>query len=57
MQENSVDARPILEKGLNEIGARLLRRVKQKTPVGVSQEGKLQEEIKRKAYDVFKRGK
>lgn len=27
-KKNSVDARPILEKGLNEIGARLLRRVK-----------------------------
>lgn len=40
-KKNSVEARPILDDGLNEIGARLLRRVKQKTPVGLSQEGKI----------------
>ena len=31
-KKNAVDSRLVLENGLNEIGARLLRRVKQKTP-------------------------
>lgn len=40
-KKNSIEVKPALERGLNEIAARLLRRVKQKTPVGLSQEGKL----------------
>lgn len=40
-KKHSADMRPILEDGLNEVAARLLRRVKQKTPVGISQEGKI----------------
>ncbi|MDY5306401.1 HK97 gp10 family phage protein, partial [Fusobacterium gastrosuis] len=40
-KKNSISVRPMLDRSLNEIGARLLRRVKQKTPVGLNQEGKI----------------
>lgn len=40
-KKNSIEVKPALERGLNEIAARLLRRVKQKTPVGLNQEGSI----------------
>ena len=55
-KKDAVDARPVLENGLNEIGARLLRRVKQKTPVGQSQEGKIARRDKNGKLMTYSRG-
>lgn len=56
-KRDAINARPILEEGLNEIGARLLRRVKQKTPVGANQTGKIARRDKTGMLETYKRGR